>query len=265
MNGCGNRFVIFDAREAAFRPAAEDVRRIAKASNNADQVIAMEPSEAGDVFMRIWNADGSEVEACGNATRCVARLLFDEGATGDVTIATAAGLLEARPALGDEVTVDMGEPKLAWEDIPLAEKMDTRGVDVKIGPIDNPILSRPACVNMGNPHAVFFVEDIGAHDIPAVGPLVEGHMLFPEGVNVGFAQVLDRDRVRLRVWERGAGLTLACGTGACAALVAGVRLNRCDREARMALDGGELTIHWDDATGHVFMTGPVAFDGTGQL
>ena len=151
---------------------------------------------------------------------------------------------------------------MAWEDIPLSEKMDVRGVDVKIGPMDKPILSTPAVVSMGNPHAVFFVNDVDAYDIPQIGPLVEWHPLFPEGVNVGFAQVIDRETIRLRVWERGAGLTKACGTGACAALVCAARAGKTERKARMILDGGELIINWDEATGHVIMTGPVELEQT---
>ena len=158
------------------------------------------------------------------------------------------------------ITVDMGSPLMGWEDIPLAEKMDVRGVDVKIGPMDNPILSRPAVVSMGNPHAVFFVSDVDAYDIPALGPLVEWHPLFPEGTNVGFAQVIDRNTIRLRVWERGAGLTKACGTGACAALVCAARAKLTERKAKLILDGGELLIEWRESDDRVYMTGPVELE-----
>ena len=267
MNGCGNRFVVFDGRERPWRKTAEEIRQIAHPNGKQafDQIIGMESTPNGDVFMRIWNADGSEVSACGNATRCVGWLVQRETGQEEILIETEAGLLKARAAGDDMITVDMGEPRLEWEEIPLAEKMDTRFVDIKIGPMDNPVLSRPSCVNMGNPHAVFFVDDVNAYDIPAVGPLAEWHPLFPEGVNVGFAQVIDRQTIRLRVWERGAGLTLACGTGACAAAVAAARLGRTERKVKMILDGGELHIEWRESDNHVLMTGPVELEGELQI
>jgi diaminopimelate epimerase len=262
MNGCGNRFAVFDGRTAPFRKTNEEIRRIAHPVNEArfDQIIGLEQSLRGDVFMRIWNADGSEVSACGNATRCIGWLMLRETGKDEVKIETEAGLLTATKADGDLITVDMGSPLLTWEAIPLSEKMDTRFVDLKIGPMDKPILSRPSCVNMGNPHAVFFVDDIGIYDIPSIGPLVEWHPLFPEGVNVGFAQVLDRQTIRLRVFERGVGLTVACGTGACAAAVCAARLGRTDRKVRMILDGGELLIEWRQSDDRVLMTGPIELE-----
>jgi diaminopimelate epimerase len=154
----------------------------------------------------------------------------------------------------------MGSPLMGWADIPLSEKMDVRGVDLKIGPIDKPILALPAVVSMGNPHAVFFVEDVNAYDIPKIGPLVEFHPLFPQGTNVGFAQVIDRETIRLRVWERGAGLTKACGTGACAALVCAARAKLTGRKARVIVDGGDLHIEWRESDDHVYMTGPVELE-----
>ncbi len=267
MNGCGNRFVVFDGRARPWRKTAEEIRQIAHPNGKQafDQIIGMESTPNGDVFMRIWNADGSQVSACGNATRCVGWLVQRETGQEEILIETEAGLLTARAAGDDMITVDMGEPRLDWEEIPLAEKMDTRFVDIKIGPMDNPVLSRPSCVNMGNPHAVFFVGDVNAYDIPAVGPLAEWHPLFPEGVNVGFAQVVDRQTIRLRVWERGAGLTLACGTGACAAAVAAARLGRTERKVKMILDGGELHIEWRESDNHVLMTGPVELEGELQI
>ncbi|MEM7768340.1 MAG: diaminopimelate epimerase [Pseudomonadota bacterium] len=259
MNGAGNAFAIFDARSQAFEPDAGKVRRLAE-ELSADQIIAIERDVERDAFMRIWNADGSEVNACGNAARCVGRLLLDEGGTTRVRIRTEADTLEASDAPGDLVTVDMGSPLMGWADIPLAERMDVRGIDLKIGPIDAPVLARPAVVSMGNPHAVFFVANVEAYDIPAVGPLVEGHPLFPEGTNVGFAQIIDTQTIRLRVWERGAGLTRACGTGACAALVCAARAGRTKRKARMILDGGDLTVEWRETDDRVLMTGPVEME-----
>lgn len=268
MNGCGNRFAIFDSRSGTpFRPTAEEIRRIANSEEKQlfDQVIAMERSLRGDVFMRIWNADGSEVKACGNATRCVGSLAINETGKDDVSIETEAGMLSARGDTGGLITVDMGSPLLSWEHIPLAEKMDTRGVDVKVGPIDDPILSKPACVNMGNPHATFFVKNVDDFDIPAIGPLVEWHPMFPEGVNVGFAQIIDKKTIRLRVWERGAGLTRACGTGACAALVNAARLKKTNHKAKVILDGGELLIEWRKSDDHVLMTGPVELEAEHEI
>lgn len=259
MNGAGNAFAIFDARSTPFVPSVEQVQQIAR-DLSADQVIALERDAEKDVFMRIWNADGGEVAACGNGTRAVGHLILEETGKDVVAIQTEADMLKASRANNGLVTVDMGSPLLGWEDIPLAEKMDVRGVDVQIGPIGNPTLAMPAVVSMGNPHAVFFVRDVDAYDIPALGPLVEGHPLFPEGTNVGFAEVRNRQTIRLRVWERGAGLTKACGTGACAALVCAARAGKTDREASLLLDGGTLTIAWNEADDHVYMTGPVEME-----
>ncbi|WP_373004456.1 diaminopimelate epimerase [Hyphomonas sp.] len=259
MNGAGNAFAVFDARSTPFAPTVEQVRQIA-ADLQADQVIALERDATKDVFMRIWNADGGEVAACGNGARAVAYLILEETGKPMVTIQTEADMLKGYKAIDGLVRVDMGSPLMGWEDIPLAEKMDVRGVDVKIGPMDKPILSRPAVVSMGNPHAVFFVKDVDAYDISAIGPLVEWHPLFPEGTNVGFAQIIDREHIRLRVWERGAGLTKACGTGACAALVCAARAGLTERTAKLILDGGELIIDWRESDDHVYMTGPVELE-----
>jgi len=209
------------------------------------------------------------VETCGNALRCVGWLMLDATGKPEVKIDTLAGPTLARVA-GDrdglhQVTVDMGQPRLDWQQIPLAEEMDTRGIELQVGPIDNPLVHTPGAVSMGNPHVVFFTDRQDDVFVRGTGSLVEHHPLFPEGVNVGFANVLDRQTIRLRVWERGAGLTLACGTGACAAMVAASRRGLIDRSARMILDGGELFVEWDAATGHVFMTGPVEIELTSQF
>lgn len=259
MNGAGNTFAIFDARSTPFVPSADQVRQIAD-DLKADQIIALERDVSRDVFMRIWNADGGQVSACGNASRCVGKLLLDETGKDRVSIQTEADMLKAYRADGGLITVDMGSPLMGWEDIPLSEKMDVRGVDVKLGPIDNPVLSRPAVVSMGNPHAVFFVKDVESYDIPALGPLVEWHPTFPEGTNVGFAQIIDRKTIRLRVWERGTGLTKACGTGACAALVCAARAKLTDRKANVIVDGGILVIDWRESDDRVYMTGPVELE-----
>jgi diaminopimelate epimerase len=287
MNGAGNAFIVVQAFEEPFHPTADQVRALADPAaglGGFDQLIGIEPSETADVFMRVWNADGSMVETCGNALRCVGWLMLEATDKEEVVIDTLGGPTTARRASSalpgpvgsgnpegsttaaiHEVTVDMGAPRLDWSEVPLAEEMDTRGIELQVGPIDAPVLHTPGAVSMGNPHVVFFTDQQDDAFVRGSGSLVERHPLFPEGVNVGFADVLDRDRIRLRVWERGAGLTLACGTGACAALVATARRGLTDRRATVIVDGGELTINWDEASNHVFMTGPVEIEGTGFL
>jgi diaminopimelate epimerase len=268
MNGAGNDFVVVDSRGGEpFSPTADKVRAIADRTSGigCDQLIGIEPSGDADAFMRIWNADGAEVGACGNATRCVGWRILEESGRNEVVLATEAGRLTVFRASDHRVTVDMGPPRLGWSDIPLFEDMDTRGIELQVGPIDAPLLHTPGCVNMGNPHVVFFVDDAERAPVAEVGPLIEHHFLFPEGVNVGFAQVLTHDRIRLRVWERGAGLTKACGTGACAALVAASRRRLSGRRAVVLMDGGDLTIDWRLEDDHVLMTGDVAVDFSGVL
>lgn len=286
MNGAGNAFIVVQAFDRPFHPTADQVRALADPATGPggfDQLIGIEPSETADAFMRVWNADGSMVQTCGNALRCVGWLLLEATDKEAVVIDTAAGPTTARRASatsgrvgsGDpagsttaalhQVTVDMGPPRLDWDQVPLAEAMDTRGIELQVGPIDAPVLHTPGAVSMGNPHVVFFTDRQDDAFVRASGSLVEHHPLFPEGVNVGFANVLSPDHIRLRVWERGAGLTLACGTGACAALVACARRGLTGRKAAVTVDGGELTIDWDETSGHVFMTGPVEVEGTGAL
>ncbi len=267
MNGLGNDFVVVEARTAPFAPTAEEVRAIASRDGGVgcDQLVSIEPSAKADARVRFWNADGEEVGACGNASRCVGWLLMEASGADAAVIETQGGLLTATRAGDQVVSVDMGEPGLDWRQIPLAEDMDTRGIELQVGPIDNPVLHTPGCVSMGNPHVVFFVPDAEAAPVREVGPMIEHHRLFPEGVNVGFAEIKARDHIRLKVWERGAGLTKACGTGACAALVAAARRGLADRKARLELDGGELTIEWCESDGHVIMTGPAQVDFTGTL
>ena len=285
MNGAGNDFVVVNALETPFAPTAEQARAIAdrETGQGCDQLIAIEPSDRADAFMRVWNADGGQVETCGNALRCVGWLLMESTGKDSVVIDTLGGPTTATRA-GDPgrvgsggpegpttaaqqkfVRVDMGAPGLDWTQVPLAEEMDTRGIELQVGPIDAPNLHTPGAVSMGNPHVVFFTDRQDDAFVRGSGSLVEDHPLFPQGVNVGFANVLAPDRIRLRVWERGAGLTKACGTGACAALVATARRGLTGRHAVIEVDGGELEIDWDEATGHVFMTGPVEVEGTGTL
>ena len=267
MNGAGNDFVVVNALETPFAPTADQARAIADraAGQGCDQLIAIEPSPTADAFMRVWNADGGQVETCGNALRCVGWLLMQSTGKDSVIIDTLAGPTTATRAGDRRVKVDMGAPATDWTEIPLAEEMDTRGIELQVGPIDAPILHTPGAVSMGNPHVVFFTDRQDEAFVRGSGSLVEHHPLFPEGVNVGFANVLAPDRIRLRVWERGAGLTKACGTGACAALVATARRGLTGRHAVIEADGGELEIDWDETTGHVFMTGPIEIEGTGTL
>ena len=267
MNGLGNDFVVVDARDQPFEPTPDQVRGIAKRSGGigCDQLISIEPSKISQAKVRFWNADGEEVGACGNGSRCIGWLLMQETGVDAADFETDGGLLQTRAAGDHSVRVDMGRPRLAWDQIPLAEEMDTRGIELQVGPIEAPHLHTPGCVSIGNPHVVFFVEDIEAAPVREVGSLIEHHPLFPEGVNVGFAQIKARDHIRLKVWERGAGLTKACGTGACAALVAASRRGLSDRQAVLELDGGKLIIEWRDVDDHVIMTGPVVLEFEGVL
>ncbi len=274
MNGAGNRFAIFDARGRSFAMTADLARRVGASGGplgekGADQIIVLLDPPIADgsaqLYMDIWNNDGGHVDACGNATRCAAWLYMRESGQDSMAIQTAADLLHASRAGDLSVAVDMGKPRLEWQDIPLKEAMHTHHIDVKVGPIDNPVLSNPGAVNMGNPHCVFFVDDIAAIDIKRLGPMLEYYPLFPEQANIGFAQKLAEDHIRLRVWERGAGLTLACGTGACAAVVAGVRQHRLSRMCRVDVDGGRLGIHWRGTDDHVIMTGPVELEHEGEM
>jgi diaminopimelate epimerase len=267
MNGLGNDFVVVEARSQPFAPSVAEARAIADREGGigCDQLIGIEASPRADAFMRIWNADGGEVEHCGNAARCVGWLLLEATGRDVATLDSPSGVLEVRRAGERSVTIDMGPPRLGWQDIPLEEPMDTRGIELEVGPLGAPIMHTPGCVSMGNPHVVFFVDDADTAPVRQVGSMIEHHRLFPQRVNVGFAQIKARDRIRLRVWERGAGLTRACGTGACAALVAAHRRAFVNRKATVEMDGGDLTIEWRAEDDHVLMTGPVAVEFTGNL
>jgi diaminopimelate epimerase len=268
MNGLGNDFVVLDARRYPIKLGAEDAQRIGDRSKGVgcDQVIVMEPSQKADVFMRIFNADGSEVGACGNATRCIALLAAEELGRSEVSVETSAGLLKANVNGADRITIDMGKPRFGWEDIPLAEPFaDTTGIELQIGPIDAPVLHTPSVVNVGNPHAIFWVDDVGTYDLGKIGPLLENHPLFPERANISLAQVASREHLVVRTWERGAGLTKACGSAACAAAVAAARLGLVGRTVTVTLPGGELQIEWRAEDDHVLMTGPVAYEYEGKF
>ncbi len=266
MNGCGNSFIIFDIRELPEFNFSKSFINSVSEFISVDQIIACTHSNKADIRMMIANHNGQIVETCGNASRCVAWLIMNETGENLSSIETSVGILKAKrnDHQPNIICVDMGAPRLDWKEIPLAEPMNTHIIDIKIGPIDNPYLSQPGAVNMGNPHCVFFVPKLDNIDIKAIGPLIEGHMLFPEKVNVGFAEIHSEDCIRLKVWERDVGITLACGSGACAALVAAHRRQYTKRKAQLILDGGELNIHWDETTNHVFMTGSVCFEKEGN-
>lgn len=263
MNGLGNDFVVVIAEGCPFAPTPDQVRAIADRQDGigCDQLIAVTRSDRAAVKMRIWNADGGEVGACGNASRCVAWLAMESMELDRIRLETKKGLLDAWRVGERVVTVDMGPPGLEWSEIPLSRRADTRELAIEV----DLELRGPGAVSMGNPHVVFFVMDLDRVRIEQVGPMMERHPLFPQQANVGFAEIRAADRIRLRVWERGVGLTQACGTGACAALVAAHRRGLVDRAAVVELDGGELEIDWSENDDHVRMTGPVSIDFTGLL
>jgi len=263
MHGLGNDFVIIDNRADGFIPD-EPLRRIIADRHRGvgcDQLIILGPLSVknADIFMHIYNPDGSEAGACGNATRCVARLFFEETGRTEGVVQTISGLLAVSKTLDGLIAVDFGPPRLKWDEIPLAEQADTLKVPMRVDAYTD-----PCCVSMGNPHAVFFVPN--AEDVPLgdVGPRLETHSMFPNRCNIEFAPIINRQRIRMRVWERGAGITQACGSGSCATLVAAVRRGLSDRRAVIVLDGGELTIEWRESDGHVIMAGSasLAFKGT---
>ncbi len=261
MHGLGNDFVVIDGREAKVALDPDQVRAVAdrRTGVGCDQIIVIEPSATADARLQIRNADGGVAEACGHGTRCVAALLMAELGRDRVVIDTDAGALECRAAGDGRIAVDMGEARLGWRDIPLAREADTLNLDLGVAE-----LGEAVAVGLGNPHAVFFVGDAEAVDLARIGPGLERHEMFPARANIGFAHVPERTRIRLRVWERGAGITRACGTGACAALVAAARRGLAERAADVVLDGGTLAIAWRD-DGHVLMTGPAAVSFRGTL
>ena len=268
MNGLGNDFVVFDARKRSLAMDEAKARAIAdrKTGIGCDQLIVLEPSAKADVTLRIWNNEGGEVESCGNATRCIADILFDEKKASRATIDTKGGFLVAEKGGDRLVTVDMGAPRFDWQDIPLSEKFhDTRYIDLAVGPVDAPLIDRPSVVNVGNPHCIFWVKDLDVVDLAKVGPMLENHPLFPRRANITLARIDARDHVVIKVWERGAGLTRACGTAACAVMAAGFRLKRLDAKATIPLPGGDLFMAIRESDGHVIMTGPVEYEFEGEL
>jgi diaminopimelate epimerase len=270
MNGLGNEIVVVDMRAAPAAISEADARAVATPQGAPyDQMMALYPprTPGTDAYVRIYNSDGSAAGACGNGTRCIAELMFRETGKDALTFETAAGLLNVWKGTEPQVsTVDMGKPRFAWNEIPLAEEFaDTRCIELQIGPIDDPILHSPSTLSMGNPHAIFWVKDVNAYDLSKIGPLLENHPIFPERANISLCHVASRDHIIVRTWERGAGLTKACGSAACAAAVAAVRLRKTDRKVAVTLPGGDLKIEWRERDDHVLMTGPVAFEFEGRF
>ncbi len=270
MNGIGNEIVVVDMRDKPAAISAADARAAAAPMGvHYDQLMALYPPRVAgsDAHVRIFNSDGSEAGACGNGMRCIASLLCKETGKDALTFETQAGLVNCwKSDDARRFTVDMGRPRFRWDEIPLAEEFaDTRAIELQIGPIDKPILHSPSAVNMGNPHAIFWVDDLAAHDLARLGPLLENHPIFPERANITLAAVKSPEHIVIRTWERGAGLTKACGSAACAVVVAAVRLKRAGRKARVSLPGGDLQIEWRERDDHVLMTGPVAYEYEGRF
>jgi diaminopimelate epimerase len=269
MNGLGNEIVVADMRGRAGRvtPAAA-VRLNADPATRFDQIMAIHDARTPGTanYVEIINSDGSMAQACGNGMRCVVQALAAETGERVFTFETIAGILTAKEHEDGQISVDMGIPKFGWQDIPLAEEFrDTRMIELQIGPIDAPVLHSPSIASMGNPHAIFWVdEDVWSYDLERFGPLLENHPIFPERCNISIAQVTARDAMTIRTWERGAGPTRACGSAACAAAVSAVRTRRTDRVVTVTVPGGPLLIEWRDDD-HVIMTGPAEWEFSGMF
>jgi len=266
MNGLGNEIVIVDLRRTPSPIEAGEARAAAR-QEPFDQLMALYPSRGGaDASIRIYNSDGSEAGACGNGMRCVASLVSAETGKARLNFEIQGSLVSCWRADEGMFTVDMGAPRFRWNEIPLSKEMpDTRAIDLKFGPPGAPILSAPAVVNMGNPHAIFWVENPQAYDLPNIGPQLEHDPVFPERANITLAATPARDHLLIRTWERGAGLTKACGSAACAAAVAAARLGRTGRKVTVSLPGGDLAIEWRESDDHVLMTGPVEYEHAGRF
>ncbi len=264
MHGLGNDFIVFDARDSALTVTGAQARALAdrRFGIGCDTVVVIGPGGAqADASLRFLNADGGEVESCGNATRCIGRLLMEERGLARVRLSTRAGLLVCNDAGKGLVEVDMGPARLAWNEIPLAQALDTKSFTLPLEGQQLPV----SAASMGNPHCILFVADAETAPVAQLGPRIETHPLFPERTNVEFVSVAGPNRLRMRVWERGIGITLACGTGACAAVVAAARTGKTGRQAEVVLDGGTLSIAWREEDGHVIMTGPSTLVFRGQV
>src|SRR5882724_7839249 len=269
MNGIGNEIVVVDLRDSKATVTPEDARAVGSpAGVPYDQLMVLQPPRLSgtEAFIRIYNNDGSEAGACGNGMRCVASLIAGQTGKDRLSFEVDGRVLQTWKSPGGLFTVDMGEPRFAWNEIPLAEEFrDTRAIELQIGPIDKPILHSPSVVNMGNPHAIFWVDDVNAYDLAKIGPMLEHHPMFPERANITLCAIQSKEHIVIRTWERGAGLTRACGSAACAAAVAAARLKRTGRKVRVSLPGGDLTIDWRESDSHVLMTGPVEFEFEGRF
>ncbi len=268
MNGLGNEILVVDLRGTSKVLSEAEAARLAVApATRFDQLMALhDPRTPGTVaYVRIYNTDGSLSGACGNGTRCIAWLEAERTGNRDPLYETDAGLLTTHVESVARITVDMGSPRFGWQEIPLRDEFrDTRYIELQIGPIDDPILHSPAVVNVGNPHAIFWVDDVEAYDLGKIGPLLENHPIFPERCNISLAQVRSRTDIKLRTWERGAGLTRACGSAACAAAVCASRTSRADRKVMVHVPGGPLEIEWT-ANNRILMTGPVELESEGVV
>lgn len=261
MHGLGNDFAIFDARNAPLPDLNIITLSNRKTGIGFDQMAVLARSDKADCFMHIYNADGSRVGACGNMTRCVADILLNETGQDNIAIETDAGVLSAWHShkVQGWISVDMGAPRFDWDAIPLAQQCDSANVPITVDGY-----STPFTVNVGNPHAVFFVEDAEGIALDIVGPKIETHEMFPEKINVEFAHIIDTENIRMRVWERGTGITEACGTGACATLVAAYKKDLTQNAAFIHLDGGQLHIELN-SEGRIIMSGPIAYVYEGSI
>lgn len=268
MNGLGNEIVVVDLRGSSkvFTPAEVAVIAAEPTSHFDQMMVLHAPATKGtESLVRIYNTDGSEAGACGNGMRCVGWVLAQDLGRNRFQVETRAGVLDTVVDSQTSITVDMGEPRFGWQDIPLAEEFrNTRAIELQVGPIDAPVLHSPSVVNVGNPHAIFWVDDVDAFDLGRFGPLLENHPVFPERANISLAHVTSPNSIRLRTWERGAGLTQACGSAACAAAVTAARKRLTERKVDVTLPGGTLSIVWE-ANNHILMTGPVEFEYEGVI
>ena len=267
MNGLGNQIVVADVRDHTMRLSRQHICAIAENPRTPfDQLMVLYQPRTPDsaAFVRIYNTDGSEAEACGNGMRCVARIAGD--GMQPMRFETVAGILDVSFGADDQITVNMGRPKFRWDEIPLRDEFhDTTRIELQVGPIDAPVLHSPSVCNIGNPHAVFWVADINDQALNKFGPMLEHHPLFPERANITVAAVVQPDHVLTRTWERGVGLTKACGSAACAVLACGVKTGRLDRKASVSVPGGELTIEWSSDAAGIFMSGPAELEYQGVI
>lgn len=269
MNGAGNKILVADLRGSSKPLTGRQAAVIGKNDRlHFDQLMAIGENKTPDTdaYVTIYNIDGSRAEACGNGTRCVADIMLNAAGGNRLRLETTPGILDAERHANGLITVDMGVPKFGWQDIPLAEEFhDTRKIELQVGPIDNPVLHSPSVANMGNPHAIFWVEDdVNSYGLERFGPLLENHPVFPEKANISLAQIISDTEMNLKVWERGVGLTLACGSAACASVACAARTGRTGRAVDVHLPGGMLSVEWS-TEGRMLMTGPVAYEAAGVI